>query len=1079
MKALKIIGIIGGIFVGLFILGGVILYLTVDIDKIVNEQKEKFLPEVEKQIGRKVTIGPISTTLLTGIGVDIQDVKVEKNLNLKEDDRPFVSIKKLGIRIDTIKAIVTMGKSLELSAIYVDGLQVNIIRLPDGSMSFDDILKKLAEGAPPEKVEKEKPPEEPAPPTELTKEQIELIKRVKIGYIGMENASFRFYDMATGGAPAESFIKDFDFVMKDIRITDPIKLNLNMAAFAEKQNVFIEVVVGPLPENLKIEGMPKIPKVSIDIREVDLGNISPYLGSAMPLKITKANFSMKYDFKDLSLEKPLPIKGFLELKNLLMEGGKQFDFRVDTDLVVDAEKLNADINKLDLKIGEILFSIKGKFSNLKDAPTFKGFSFETKNLNLSKLISYYPELKKSLPPGFDMPGDMLIDLKADGDVKGQKLTFLFDASKTRLFMKDTVDKPSGEPLKLSINGEFSTSDMDIKDFKFEFGKFNLGVKGTIKDFANPKLNMEIASNKFTMNDIARLVPAVKDNIPPDVQIKGAGELKSSIKGSPNDINTTLDFYLTDVDLKVPDTTLVGDMSVKLLAKGNPESDMLVNLDVNLDKATIFVKDAVNKSSKTPMNLVFNAVKKGERIDISKLGLTFAELNIIGGGWINYASNALNLKLELTPLPLDRWAQTVIALKDAPTKGGVLKFAVSVEGNPNQIETVIATLSGFEFKMGRNSLSLDARVKNPEVPDITWNLSSPYFNLDDIFPPSKEEASASKAEKEEPPPPREDNPFLEQIKVAGKIRFGQFIASEFPIENFVADIRVEKGDVNLDQFSLNTYKGKISGTGTKVNISKAIGPYDIHFSMTDLDVNALLTGQADMKDKLYGRLSGKLDMKGTGTDMYYIKRNATGKLYGLIKNGRYDGANITKEIAEPIVKNVPGAKADKQLKDKGFKKLEGFFNIKNGRLWLEKPMIMEGPDGTMEMTGSIGLDSTLDLTGTYKMSPAAASAMVGGKCKVKEPLPVPLKIKGTADKPKIGGIDASKPAKVLAKACFGKEMEEAVGAAKEKAGEKVKEAKEKVEEKKKEAKEKVKKESKKAKEKAKKKAKEKAKKALGF
>ena len=79
MKVVKVLGIIIVALVALFILSGAVLYLTVDIDRIVNEQKEKFLPEVEKQIGRKVSVGQISTTLLTGIGVDIAKDRLQSS----------------------------------------------------------------------------------------------------------------------------------------------------------------------------------------------------------------------------------------------------------------------------------------------------------------------------------------------------------------------------------------------------------------------------------------------------------------------------------------------------------------------------------------------------------------------------------------------------------------------------------------------------------------------------------------------------------------------------------------------------------------------------------------------------------------------------------------------------------------------------------------------------------------------------------------------------------------------------------------------------------------------------------------
>jgi hypothetical protein len=76
----------------------------------------------------------------------------------------------------------------------------------------------------------------------------------------------------------------------------------------------------------------------------------------------------------------------------------------------------------------------------------------------------------------------------------------------------------------------------------------------------------------------------------------------------------------------------------------------------------------------------------------------------------------------------------------------------------------------------------------------------------------------------------------------------------------------------------------------------------------------------------------------------------------------------------------------------------------GKLRLQKPIEADTPLGKMKIEGTTGLDAKLDLRSTLQLTPQMIATMTGGKVKVKEPVPVPMKIGGTWDKPQVSGID---------------------------------------------------------------------------
>jgi len=48
-----------------------------DFDGAINAQKDKYLPEVEKMLGRKVAVGPVKTTFLPVLGAEVKDIVVQ------------------------------------------------------------------------------------------------------------------------------------------------------------------------------------------------------------------------------------------------------------------------------------------------------------------------------------------------------------------------------------------------------------------------------------------------------------------------------------------------------------------------------------------------------------------------------------------------------------------------------------------------------------------------------------------------------------------------------------------------------------------------------------------------------------------------------------------------------------------------------------------------------------------------------------------------------------------------------------------------------------------------------------------
>ena len=89
IKVVLGIGLLMGLAVGA-------LFVFVDLDEIVNEQKDLALPQVEEALGRKVSIGKIETSILPVLGVQVSKVEVA---GAKTGDDPLLSIGTIRVRL--------------------------------------------------------------------------------------------------------------------------------------------------------------------------------------------------------------------------------------------------------------------------------------------------------------------------------------------------------------------------------------------------------------------------------------------------------------------------------------------------------------------------------------------------------------------------------------------------------------------------------------------------------------------------------------------------------------------------------------------------------------------------------------------------------------------------------------------------------------------------------------------------------------------------------------------------------------------------------------------------------------------
>ena len=557
-RALKFVGIGVGALVVLLVLALVAVALFVDLDGIANEQIAKNKPAIEQQLGRKVEVGAVKTKLFPTLRVELASVTVAAE---QAGEPALLSVGPVRVSVGLWDALRTRASRSPSTRFAAQDLKVHLVRDADGRLSYEDILEHRAEA--------EAEAEEPA----TDEEESGGLGGLRLDALRLENAQIVLVDHATStGQPATSTIQKLNVRVTDLRADESLKVAVDAALFSETTNFRFATSYGPLPLDAESKGEPSVGGVTLKLDSVDLSRLSPYLPSSAGARIDSALASADWSIGALREGQPLPVKGFIELQKLQVEGGEQFDLRMDTDLTVDLAGPGVDIAKFDLKVGEVALTASGALSDLDGEPKFRDFKLQSTSLAPQKLLAYYPPLRADLPEGTRLAGNAILDVTASGDAAKQTVDAKLDLGPLDVHYPGALSKPQGIPMRLEVKGDFTAKDALLERLALVLDDLELIVKGQVKGYdQTPSFDLTASAKPFSLDRLVRLAPSVRESLREQkATASGQGTLSGHLKGTQTNLDGALDFELAGMKLDVPGTKLDGDLHLLASAKGDPQ-----------------------------------------------------------------------------------------------------------------------------------------------------------------------------------------------------------------------------------------------------------------------------------------------------------------------------------------------------------------------------------------------------------------------------------------------------------------------------------------------------------------------------
>jgi AsmA protein len=849
----------------------------------------------------------------------------------------------------------------------------------------------------------------------------QILQGLSIDLVRVSDAEVRLVDYETAtGKPAESLVRKLNIQLKDVRLEDPIGVKLDAAVFSDAKNFELETAVGPLPADLKLDGMPRLGGLKLRATDVDLSRIAPYLSKTAP-KIDSAKLSADLAVGAMDGVKPFDVTGFVGVGGLQFQGGARFDVRVDAKLEVDGGATGAEIEKLDLAVGQVKLAMAGALKDLGGSPKFRDFTLRSTTLDPSALLSYYPAGRAGLPKDLKLKGAATLEVKASGDAQRQTVKAELDLTALDVLYPDALVKPPGTAMALRVDGDFTATDAQLRRLGLQLDELDLNVAGTVKNFKAPSVDLALSAKPFSFDRLVRLLPSANASLAAArAKAEGDGKLTGHVRGSAESLDASLELALTGCKLDVPAARVDGDLRLSVSAKGNPKKDLAATLDFDADKAVLVVPGKVNKSAATPWRMQAALERRGERLEVKKFAVRFAELSLTAAGQVDLGTDATDLKIDMPRLDLEKLAKTITAIPAQKAKAGFVDAKLALKGNPEKLETMQLVLRPFNARLGRSDLSGELVVSNLSRPQVGLSIRSNLLDLDELSPPSHEPKVKvrAKAEPKGPQPPEVDDPSLKDYRMAGAVDLKRVIVRGDELTNFRGRVRLENGVLVLEDCTFQMYDGTISAKGTEAEIWKGRMPFKANLSVKGVDVNKALSAKTRYAGALQGKADFETQLVGEGFETAELEQKLLGNMTVALTQGKLARAGLTEAVLGDFkaLEKVPGLDLKAVKSDNTISNLLGHFEVKDGRMTLSRPMSFSLDGNKVVLGGAIGIAGGLFLKGDYFVSQALLEKATGGRCKSSEELRVPVAINGSVQGPQVRP-DGKAIALTLAQRCL--------------------------------------------------------------
>jgi len=421
----------------LIVAGAIVLTI---LDSVLLTKARSEASAFGERIGRPITIGTVSTKVLSGFAVEVSRVEIGAAAG---EQSPLLTLQRARVRPALLKAILSRGNHLEIRSAEIDGLAMNVVRFADGTTNLERLQSRLSET-----IETKSSGGKTTP---QSKEERTPSSNIQLDHFALKEGTIRLVDQsrAKGNtAPDALQIKHLEIRVDDVRAGASLAVLVKAAVLDEKQNLELHLKSAPLPASL----VPTPKQLALKVQPIDLKPIAPYLPKDIGLQEGRLSADLSADLGGAvpGGEGETRLQGVLNAPGLRFAGaeaGKSLDVSLDVAAQGDAAKGDARIDRLKLDVGPAEITGQGRVVGLTSSqPRVEGLEIVSRDLDLARIAALVPPLKRKLKG--QIAGPIGLTVRGSGTETSAVIEAKVDLTPVRLAIPDTVVKAPGKPMTL-------------------------------------------------------------------------------------------------------------------------------------------------------------------------------------------------------------------------------------------------------------------------------------------------------------------------------------------------------------------------------------------------------------------------------------------------------------------------------------------------------------------------------------------------------------------------------------------------------------------------------------------------------
>ena len=778
--------------------------------------------------------------------------------------------------------------------------------------------------------------------------------------------------------------------------------------------ILVLLLVLPIAFRGKLEGIVKeegnkLLNAQFDFEKLDIGLIRNFPSASITLK----NFWLKGvgEFENDTLVYAGELTAAVNVMSLFSDSGYEVQ-----KVIIDNTRLKAIVLE-DGKVNWDVMKPSAEAETEEESAEPSAFKISLKKLSVENLDVVYDDRQGGMYAAL-----LGFDATCSGDFADDNTTVKLKAETPSLTFRS-----GGVPFlnraaikaKMDVDADLKNMKFTLKDNELSLNAIRAAIDGWVAMLDDGfDMDLKLNTNEIGFKEILSLIPAIYAKDFDGLKTDGVATLSAYAKGKMVGEDCLPQF---DVALNVKNAMFkypslpMGVENINIAAKLKNPGGSIDATTVNINPFSFTLAGnpfSVVADVTTPVSdLAFNVAAKG-KLDLGRIkdvypiedmnlnGLVNADLGL--NGRMSYIEKEQYDKVQAQGSVV--LSDMKLALADIPE--------VDIKQSTFSFSPQYLQLSKTTVNIGSNDITLDSRFENylgfvfkGATLKGTLNVNSNKINVNDFMTSSDAPAAETEAEAQS----AADTTSMGAIRIPDNIdfrmqaNFKQVLMNKMTFSDVKGLLVVKDSKVDMQNLSLNAMGGGVVVNGSYATPAGEQARLDAGFALNNIGF-AQAYKELDMVQKLAPIFS---NLKGNFSGNIKVNTLLDDSMSPVFNSLNGSGSLSTKDLSlsdVAFINQVATIVKKPALKDMKAKDLNIDFTIANGRV-NTKPFNIKMGDYVMNLSGSTGLDQTIDYRGKITIPESAGIASKIGT--------VDMTIGGTFTSPKVA-IDMESLAKQAAK-----------------------------------------------------------------